>query len=205
MAILVKADPGQWKELIESCSPEYLIRIMHIEEIAQYPEAIAFLNLEADGLLPLYNSLTIPILINEVTIPLQEMQAPSNVFRMNGWPGFLKRKSWELAGAYHEAVGKAFAQLDKKMIPVSDEPGLVSARILSMIINEAYFTYGDGVSSMADIDTAMKLGTNYPFGPFEWAAAIGTEKIVALLTKLTETDNRYQPSPALLKTLMSHS
>ena len=82
---------------------------------------------------------------------------------------------------------------------VADEPGLVSARIIAMIINEAWFAVGDEVSSREEIDTAMKLGTNYPFGPFEWATAIGAGNILELLNKLTVTDKRYQPAPLLIK------
>ncbi len=49
-----------------------------------------------------------------------------------------------------------------EMIFVKDEPGFVSARIVAMIINEAYFTWEAGTSSKEEIDIAMKLGTGYP-------------------------------------------
>jgi 3-hydroxybutyryl-CoA dehydrogenase len=45
----------------------------------------------------------------------------------------------------------------------------------------------------------MKLGTNYPHGPFEWAEMIGTENILALLQKLNVTDSRYRPCELLVK------
>ena len=48
-----------------------------------------------------------------------------------------------------------------------DIPGFISARVVSMIINEAYFALEEEVSSKEEIDTAMKLGTNYPYGPFD--------------------------------------
>ena len=85
------------------------------------------------------------------------------------------------------------------MITVQDEPGFISARIIAMIINEGYFAVEDHVSSKAEIDTAMKLGTNYPFGPFEWSHLIGLNNILALLQKLNLTDTRYQPSQLLMK------
>lgn len=68
-----------------------------------------------------------------------------------------------------------------------------------MIINEAYFGLGDGISSKQEMDIAMKLGTNYPFGPFEWSEKIGLGRIHALLSKLSETSTRYQIAPALTK------
>ena len=71
-----------------------------------------------------------------------------------------------------------------------------------MIINEAYFAKDENVSTEKEIDTAMKLGTNYPFGPFEWAQIIGIRNIYALLKTLNETDPRYKPSTLLEKEAM---
>ncbi|MEB3059486.1 3-hydroxyacyl-CoA dehydrogenase family protein, partial [Parvimonas sp. D9] len=65
-----------------------------------------------------------------------------------------------------EAMGFAY-----QFVP--DVPGMVAARVIAMIINEAFFALGDGISSKHDIDTVMKLGTNYPYGPFEWCNLIG--------------------------------
>ena len=52
---------------------------------------------------------------------------------------------------------------------VQDRTGMVMPRILCMLINEAAFALMENIASPSDIDTAMKLGTNYPFGPVEWA------------------------------------
>ena len=68
-----------------------------------------------------------------------------------------------------------------------------------MIINEAYFSIEENVNSENEIETAMKLGTNYPKGPFEWAAEIGHSNISELLIKLSQADLKYKPAPALLK------
>lgn len=73
----------------------------------------------------------------------------------------------------------------------------ISIRIISMIVNEAYFALGDGISTKAEIDIAMKLGTNYPYGPFEWATIIGLKKIYALLQNLGRDDARYAIAPLL--------
>jgi len=66
-----------------------------------------------------------------------------------------------------------------------------------MIINEAYYALGEEVSSKAEIDTAMKLGTNYPLGPFEWGAKIGLHNIYRLLKLLSVEDDRYIVAPYL--------
>ena len=72
-----------------------------------------------------------------------------------------------------------------------------------MIINEAYFAIGEDVSSKNEIDLAMKLGTNYPYGPFEWAKKIGLHNIYYLLKTLSNNDNRYIPAKALKQEVLS--
>jgi 3-hydroxybutyryl-CoA dehydrogenase len=74
---------------------------------------------------------------------------------------------------------------------------MVTARILATIINEAWYTWQDGVSGKEEIDTAMKLGTNYPMGPFEWGGKIGLSRVVGLLDVLSRTDARYMPAGSL--------
>ena len=68
-----------------------------------------------------------------------------------------------------------------------------------MIINEAFFALGEGVSTMEEINLAMKLGTNCPYGPFEWEEKIGLQNIYRLLHKLSATDKRYSIAPLLKK------
>ena len=121
-----------------------------------------------------------------------------NVYRINGWPTFLNRSVWEIAGAKTAEIELVFKALNIKINFVKDEPGFISARVIAMIINEAYFALEDNVSSKTEIDIAMKLGTNYPFGPFEWATQIGTGNIVSLLQQLYLNDNRYKPSQLLI-------
>lgn len=84
---------------------------------------------------------------------------------------------------------------------VSDQAGMVTPRIICMIINEAFFTLEEGTASRADIDLAMKLGTNYPWGPFEWAVRIGLPNVVQVLTASYRDsgDERYQVCPLLLR------
>jgi 3-hydroxybutyryl-CoA dehydrogenase len=66
-----------------------------------------------------------------------------------------------------------------------------------MIVNEAYLALGEGVSSREAIDTAMRLGTNYPYGPFEWASRIGLSPIVELLEVLARQNPLYSVAPSL--------
>jgi 3-hydroxybutyryl-CoA dehydrogenase len=141
-----------------------------------------------------------PVFINSVINSLAETN-PSFI-RINAWPTFLKRKICETAVANEKQKINAiniFDALGWTYQFVPDVKGMVSARIVAMIINEAYYTLEAGVSTKTEIDIAMKLGTNYPFGPFEWAEKIGLKNICRLLVELSETDKRYLVSPALFE------
>lgn len=125
-----------------------------------------------------------------------------NYVRINAWPGFLNYGLTELACADEETKIKAAEVLNAlnwKFVWCADDYGFISARIIAMIINEAYYALEEKVSTKEQIDMAMKLGTNYPFGPFEWAEKIGIEKIDLLLKKLSEANSRYTISALLEK------
>ncbi|MEO9210253.1 MAG: 3-hydroxyacyl-CoA dehydrogenase family protein [Ginsengibacter sp.] len=134
------------------------------------------------------------IFINSVIDTLVELNLPKNVHRINGWPGFLSRNLWEISTQDEEEVKAVFEKIDWQFIIVKDTPGLVAARVISMVINEAYYALKEQVSTPQEIDTAMKLGTNYPFGPFEWAEKIGLKNVHQLLSKLSIKDKRCIPS-----------
>jgi len=135
------------------------------------------------------------VLLNSVTNTLEYLHP--DFIRINGWPGFLKGRYVEAAANTNmqEKAGQLFGE---ELIFVKDEPGFVSARIVAMIINEAYFTWEAGTSSKEEIDIAMKLGTGYPLGPFEWARAIGVEKIIELLKRLSKTNPLYEIAQSLI-------
>jgi len=68
-----------------------------------------------------------------------------------------------------------------------------------MIINEAWFALQEGISTKQEIDIAMKLGTNYPYGPFEWGDKIGLKNIYRLLKEMSGENSKYQPAELLEK------
>ena len=82
---------------------------------------------------------------------------------------------------------------------VADTPGLVVARTIAMLINEGTDAVHQGVCSAEAADAAMKLGVNYPAGPFEWLAAWGAAPVCALLDALDAhyRGERYRVSPGL--------
>lgn len=102
---------------------------------------------------------------------------------------------------YLNRAGELLLALGKQSEVVDDEVGLVFPRILSMIINEAAFALMEGTASAADIDTAMRKGTNYPLGPLAWADEIGIDEVFTVLSALHRDlgEDRYRPAPILRK------
>ena len=88
---------------------------------------------------------------------------------------------------------------------VADGPGLVRARILCCLINEAIGALMEGVAIVEDIDKAMRLGTNYPFGPLAWADQIGLDTVLGVMTGLHKEwgEDRYRPSPLLRRKVLA--
>ena len=178
------------------------VRVETPGEAAQQQDVDLYLDLDftmdRDRIEVLSRLLPAPVLIHAVVPTLKEIQRP--FIRINAWPGFLERSLHELVtpdDATAQRIGEIYKKLEKQYRFVPDIPGMISARILATIINEAYYTLQEEVSTRPEIDTAMKLGTNYPLGPFEWCERIGPENIDELLTLLGKTESRYTPASAL--------
>jgi len=110
----------------------------------------------------------------------------------------LAASPWTEPAALEQATA-FFRGLGLETAVVPDGPGLIFPRILCMIINEAAFALMEGVASVEDIDTAMRLGTNYPLGPLEWADRIGLDQVIAVLEALQVEygEDKYRPAPLL--------
>jgi 3-hydroxybutyryl-CoA dehydrogenase len=95
-----------------------------------------------------------------------------------------------------QAAGIAVSLLD-------DVAGLIGLRTACMLANEAADAVTQGVASPADIDAAMRHGTNYPRGPLAWAEAIGLTAVVSVLRNLQAHygEERYRISPWLQRRL----
>jgi 3-hydroxybutyryl-CoA dehydrogenase len=95
--------------------------------------------------------------------------------------------------------------LNYEAIQVADGPGLVRGRIICCLINEAVSALMEGVAEAADIDQAMRLGTNYPFGPLEWGDMIGLDTVLGVMTGLYEAwgEDRYRPTPLLRRMVLA--
>ncbi|MFJ7129425.1 3-hydroxyacyl-CoA dehydrogenase [Streptomyces sp. NPDC098101] len=94
-----------------------------------------------------------------------------------------------------EAVG-LFQALGKQVSVIGDVPGMIVARTVAMLADLAADAVDRGVATAEDVDTAMRLGVNYPLGPLEWAEKVGHARVRGLLLSLHERypTGRYAPS-----------
>jgi 3-hydroxybutyryl-CoA dehydrogenase len=196
MQVVILTDAGLKDELLEN-SNNVAGNIIWIDTVLQFQnhlEADVWIDLLFDKahISVLKDFLPKTIIINSVVDTLGETD-PSFI-RINAWPTFLRSGIIEAAALLSERrdiIETIFSLFNKTIQWLPDEPGFITPRVVSMIINEAFISLKEGVSTENEIDIAMKLGTNYPYGPFEWAHKIGIDKIKSLLKKLSIQHERY--------------
>ena len=100
-----------------------------------------------------------------------------------------------------EKIKTISTEIGKTPVQVNEAAGFVVNRILIPMINEAIGIYAEGVASVEDIDTAMKLGANHPMGPLALGDLVGLDIVLAIMEVLqAETgDSKYRPHPLLRK------
>ena len=141
-----------------------------------------------------------PIFLNSIFTTLSSLfdkrALSTSIFGFCGLPTFFNRSILEITTANHanaDLLNQPMTALKTEFKIVKDQVGMVTPRVVCMIINEAFEALQQGVASREDIDLAMKLGTNYPFGPFEWGERIGLENVKRILKALEKSsgDRKY--------------
>lgn len=198
MTIFIAGDAAQQASWPDSDRVE----IIRVPDSENFGKADAYIDLAFDGtdqsVKRLQKLKPALIIINSVVPTLKDTD--ESFVRINAWETFTDGVIEAAGPAQKQAEAESILRHFSKSIHwTADVPGFVTARIISMIINEAFMAEAEEVSSRNEIDMALKLGTAYPYGPFEWAEKIGLRNVEQLLTKLQEENSRYAPAPMLLK------
>ncbi|UYQ93019.1 3-hydroxyacyl-CoA dehydrogenase family protein [Chitinophaga horti] len=207
MNVLVIGDEQRWeawKQVAGTESTEWKALVSEVGDWMQYQLVIDLSFDEFPNRVFVYRDLPhLTVLANMVKTSWKIVQQtegikiPTNVSGMNLLPGFMDMKVKEVTLPTPDHLPRlqdAMQRLGWAFEVVADQAGMVTPRVVSMIINEAYYALEQEVASREDIDTSMKLGTNYPYGPFEWCEKIGIREVFGVLHAVhTETGNeRYR-------------
>lgn len=213
MKILVVGDETQFKECRAKLGQHSFAHQLTLKDArAILPENEIIFHFPMDdpiGAFGVYTDQSVPVFMNTCKVTLAELaskatgKARCSLFGFNGLPTQFNRQFLEVSVLKKDdepLLAKICAQLNTGYLLVDDRVGLVTPRVICMIINEAYFTVQEGTATREDIDLAMKLGTNYPYGPFEWCKRIGLKHVYELLEAIYDDtkDERYRIS-ALMK------
>ncbi|MFM8832407.1 MAG: 3-hydroxyacyl-CoA dehydrogenase family protein [Cytophagales bacterium] len=219
MNILVIGNEAQQAECALKFADHTVTRVSnHVEGIAAFSKVevvFDFAIARAPEQISAYqHQLNLHVFLDATTRTLAEFTHTQNhqlavtLFGFCGLPTFLNRPLLEATVKQSEdklRLSKLCESLNTGFSVVDDRVGLVTPRVISMIINEAYFAVQEGTASREDIDLAMKLGTNYPFGPFEWCSKIGVKNVYQLLEAVYNDtkDERYKICPLLKKEFLA--
>jgi 3-hydroxybutyryl-CoA dehydrogenase len=214
MEILVVGESDRLEELRAKFGSQhhYTLALDHFEAerlIDNFHLIFDFIIDEEPDEFEIYASRKITVFFNTAKMSLSQLVYLSGtepkcmIFGFNGLPTFVNRGILEASifNGSSDELSKVCKDLGTEVLIVDDRVGLVTPRVICMIINEAYYTVQEGTASREDIDLAMKLGTNYPFGPFEWCKRIGIRHVYELLEAVYEDtkDERYKIAPLLKK------
>jgi len=138
-------------------------------------------------------SIARPVATFGATVPLRDLSR-SEVAMPPGLPSDEEER-------WLGTMGEVFGEVEV----VLESPGLVTARVLAGLVNEAAHLLGESGGDAAGIDEAMRLGVNYPRGPLLWGDLIGLDVIHRLLLALGDAygRERHRPAPLLVRKVMA--
>lgn len=97
-----------------------------------------------------------------------------------------------------EVIKEVAVKMGKETVVINEFPGFVTSRISALVGNEAFFMLQEGLGTPEEIDKAIKLGLNYPMGPFELVDLVGLDTRLNNLNYLhSKLGEKYRPAPLL--------
>lgn len=177
-------------ELVIECVPENVdIKKDTLRKVSQIcnTECILATNTSSFSITELSKNIAQPVVGVHFFNPVQTMKLVEIV------PGFNTPEKTI------ERVKNILIDLEKTPIVVKESAGFIVNRLLIPMINDAINIHNNGISSVEDIDLAMKLGANHPMGPLELGDYIGLDVCLSIMEVLyNDTGNpHYKPSPLL--------
>lgn len=218
MNILVIGDEWRWEEWKQQAGEEGMEWKALISEVRDWQQYEVVIDLTFDDFpqravvyrdLPWITVVAAMTRSSWKTLRASGTAIAPNVIGCNLLPGFMGMKIKEITlsdAAQQPLLERVMPKLGWTYEIVGDEAGMVTPRVVCMIINEAYYAAQQQVASRADIDISMKLGTNYPYGPFEWCEKTGIQQVYEVLQAVyKETGNeRYRICELLQAEYLRH-
>ncbi|WP_019413784.1 3-hydroxyacyl-CoA dehydrogenase [Paenisporosarcina sp. TG20] len=97
-----------------------------------------------------------------------------------------------------QRIREVAEKMGKETVVINEFPGFVTSRISALVGNEAFYMLQEGLGTPEEIDKAVKLGLNYPMGPFELGDLVGLDTRLNNLRYLHEKlGEKYRPAPLL--------
>ena len=209
MIVGVKGTPEQ-EQIVKSKLPSrFQIESFKENRLSEYSIVFDLTADEENESRSYYNSQKdLTIFVSMVKTQLEEFVLKNglsdvNTFiGINALPTFLERdllESTAINAADKSKIDELSQDWSWEVKWVESRVGMVTPRVVFMIINEAYYTVQEGTANQKDIDTGMKLGTAYPMGPFEWKNAVGIRNVYETLEAVYEDtkEERYKICPML--------
>ncbi|WP_286756516.1 3-hydroxyacyl-CoA dehydrogenase family protein [Roseivirga sp. UBA838] len=210
MKLLVVGQPSEFAEFNEKFGNEHQITLSETlpsHELISASDIIFDFSLDQEPEnFEVYAGMEgLNLFVNSPKISLAEMayfqeEVKCNLFGFNGLPTFINRSILEVSFLDNRPKLEELCEaLHTDYEIVEDRVGMVTPRVVCMIINEAFYTVQEGTASREDIDQGMKLGTNYPYGPFEWVKRMGISHVYEVLEAIYEDtkEERYKICPLL--------